>query len=184
MVADVFVKLSDVEEMLASAGMVSDGEYSGYITEDVRLNDLPTFEAELITHGHWIHNNGNTICSRCRSKELGDRPRCSVCGAWMDETDGTGALMTLQLIEQDKLSTRARFFKAVKMEDDGRQDPVFTRDEFLAFQKTAAIGRKDSDEQLDDAVLIYSCFEPFHDVNYVYSPSTNAIYEHRFYIGD
>ena len=41
-----YVKLSDVQYMLENAGKVSDGEYSGYCTEDVRIWDLPVYEFE------------------------------------------------------------------------------------------------------------------------------------------
>lgn len=42
-----FVKLSDVAELLDNAGKVSDGEYSGYCTEDVHILDLPVYEFEV-----------------------------------------------------------------------------------------------------------------------------------------
>ena len=41
-----FVKLADVQYMLDNAGIVTDGEYSGYCTEGVRIWNLPVYEFE------------------------------------------------------------------------------------------------------------------------------------------
>ena len=37
-----YIKREAVEEMLENAQMVSDGEYSGYCTEDVCIDKIPT----------------------------------------------------------------------------------------------------------------------------------------------
>lgn len=41
-----YVKLSDVQSMLEKASIISDDEYCGYCTEDVRICDLPVYEFE------------------------------------------------------------------------------------------------------------------------------------------
>lgn len=35
------VNMIDVEEMLEDAAIISDGEYGGYCTEDIRLSEIP-----------------------------------------------------------------------------------------------------------------------------------------------
>lgn len=40
-----------VQEMLENAQIISNGEYYGYCTEDVRLNSIPTADVAEVRHG-------------------------------------------------------------------------------------------------------------------------------------
>ena len=56
-----------------------------------------------------------------------------------------------------------------------------TREEFLAFikGKSYVIGYPPK-----GSVVIYSEFQPYHDVTYSYCERTDTVYEESFYIGD
>ena len=56
-----------------------------------------------------------------------------------------------------------------------------TMKEFMAFAKDKkyVIGYPPK-----DSVVIYSEFQPYHDVTYSYCERTDTVYEERFYIGD
>lgn len=88
--SDKVVRLSDIEEMLANAQIVSDGEYNGYCTEDVNLSMLPTADVAPVVHAHWERKayfpDGTPawVCSRCGRAEEEREPYCN-CGAKMDE---------------------------------------------------------------------------------------------------
>lgn len=94
-----FVRLSDVEEMLDNARLVTDETcLQGYCTRDVKVDKLPVADVALIVHAHWIEQFEGTYlrramyCSACKKKSgLGGseanqmKPYCPNCGAKMDE---------------------------------------------------------------------------------------------------
>lgn len=98
--SDKVVRLSDIEEMLANAQIVSDGEYNGYCTEDVNLSMLPTADYASVVHAHWIEHKwaeeleglliSNYECSHCHMWLRDDRQWCGECGAKMDEESEEG----------------------------------------------------------------------------------------------
>lgn len=78
---------------------------------------------------------------------------------------------------------RALFFEAMGIPDDGRLNPVMTRDEFLAFDKRiedekygALHGKK--------CIQVYAECAPYHDVSYSYCFDDDIVYESGFYIGE
>ena len=61
-----------VQEMLENAQMISNGEYCGYCTEDVRLNSIPAADVAEVRHGRWIPSDMGGgepdeayVCSEC-----------------------------------------------------------------------------------------------------------------------
>lgn len=85
--------------------------------------------------------------------------------------------------EQREAEKRCLFFKAIGKEDDGRRNPIMTRDEFYAFNKP----RKESksvDLNGKKWVEIYFTFEAYCDVSYRYCFDDDTVYEARSYIGD
>ena len=90
--------------------------------------------------------------------------------------------MAYQKQEQER---RRLFFEAMGIPDDGRLNPLMTRDEFLAFCK----GKKTENEKYDSmrgkkSVRVYFEFAPYHDIDYSYCFDDDTVYENRFYIGD
>ena len=57
-----------VQEMLENAQIISNGEYYGYCTEDVRLNSIPTADVAEVKHGRWIEYPRAHYfkCSECK----------------------------------------------------------------------------------------------------------------------
>ena len=99
---DKVVRLSDAEEMLTKAQIISDGEYNGYCTEDVNLSMLPIADYAPVVHAHWIKDKRfirdddeiyDFCCSRCHGRALRDdydnysifSSFCPTCGAKMGE---------------------------------------------------------------------------------------------------
>ena len=88
-----------VQEMLENAQIISNGEYYGYCTEDVRLNSIPTADVAEVKHGRWIEYPRAHYfkCSECkytvpyRKAVLVNGSReynyCPNCGARMDKED-------------------------------------------------------------------------------------------------
>lgn len=100
--ADKFVRLSDVEEMLAKANtVVHYNSYyetmeNGYLEDDIDLSQLPVADVAPVVHGHWetildeLGNYGFEKCSACGDKYGSFTYRyCPNCGAKMDERVGT-----------------------------------------------------------------------------------------------
>lgn len=88
--------------------------------------------------------------------------------------------MAYQKQEQER---RRLFFEAMGIPDDGRLDPVMTRDEFIAFCKV----KKTENEKYGypngkTCVDVYFEFAPYHDVSYSYCFDDDTVYESRFYI--
>lgn len=87
--------------------------------------------------------------------------------------------------QQREQERRRLFFEAMGIPDDGRLNPLMTRDEFLAFCK----GKKTENEKYDSlrgkkSVHVYFEFAPYHDIDYSYCFDDDTVYENRFYIGD
>ena len=87
--------------------------------------------------------------------------------------------------QKQKQERRRLFFEAMGIPDDGRLNPLMTRDEFLAFCK----GKKTENEKYDSmrgkkSVRVYFEFAPYHDIDYSYCFDDDTVYENRFYIGD
>ena len=88
-----------VQEMLENAQIISNGEYYGYCTEDVRLNSIPTADVAEVKHGRWIEYPRDHYfkCSECkytvpyRKAVLVNGSReynyCPNCGALMKEDE-------------------------------------------------------------------------------------------------
>ena len=98
MMPNKVVRLADVEEMLTKAQIISDGEYCGYCTEDVKLSMLPIVDYAPVIHAHWEKTgwkkSGGEVeyrcsnCKRCKvwRKKTQKLPYyCEKCGANMDE---------------------------------------------------------------------------------------------------
>lgn len=87
--------------------------------------------------------------------------------------------------EKLQLDKRKKFFDALGIDDDGRLNPLMTRDEFIAFCKV----KKTENEKYDSlrgkkCVQVYFEFAPYHDISYSYCFDDDTVYENRFYIGD
>ncbi len=87
--------------------------------------------------------------------------------------------------QQREQERRHLFFEAMGIPDDGRLNPMMTRDEFLAFCK----GKNTENEKYDSLrgkkyVQVYFELAPYHDISYSYCFDDDTVYESRFYIGD
>lgn len=100
-----YVRLSDVEQMISDARLISDEtEYVGYFVDDVNLRQLPVADVAPVRHARWIYRQRLTEedgytwdyeCSNCHVAVPGavfdcliDAPHkeyCGACGAKMDE---------------------------------------------------------------------------------------------------
>ena len=91
-----YIEREAVEIMLENAQIVSDGEYSGYCTEDVNLGQIPAADVAPVRHGRWIPSDytGDCCytCSECgfvRDAYLLDVGNyCPACGTLMDGKEG------------------------------------------------------------------------------------------------
>lgn len=94
-----YIEREAVEEMLENAQLVSDGEYCGYCTDDIRIGSIPAADVAPVVHGRWIDpedDDGGTLwhCSKCGYpvKTIA-KPNCNYCpkcGCKMREgNDGT-----------------------------------------------------------------------------------------------
>ena len=61
-----YIEREAIEEMLENAQLISDGEYSGYCTEDVNIDAIPSADVVERKRGHWVHLGGDEwCCSSC-----------------------------------------------------------------------------------------------------------------------
>lgn len=63
-----YIKRTAVETMLENAQIITDGEYCGYCTEDMRLNSIPAANVAEVRHGRWIlerEPDGTPYCFHC-----------------------------------------------------------------------------------------------------------------------
>lgn len=91
---DEYIRRKDVAEMLESAAIISNGEYSGYCTEDVNLDSIPTANVALVRRGEWLPpviGKYGCLCSACHAQADNDSNYCPNCGAIMDGGEGNGA---------------------------------------------------------------------------------------------
>lgn len=87
-----YIKRELVEKMLEDAQILSDGEYSGYYTEDIRIDDIPTENVVPAEVGYWLnkYKSGYTpsygfICYRCDCWNERKSTYCPQCGAKMEQ---------------------------------------------------------------------------------------------------
>lgn len=90
---------------------------------------------------------------------------------------------TLNDYEKKQAIERFLFFKALNKQDDGRRNPIMTKEEFYSFDKTVKEFKYDEVKN-KTTVPIYFKFEPYHDVSYEYCFENDSIFESRLYIGD
>lgn len=84
-----YIEREAAEKMFEDAQIISDGEYSGYCTEDVNLSNIPAADVAPVRHGRWISTGAISCkCSECHHLELKTRTLeyayCPACGALMD----------------------------------------------------------------------------------------------------
>lgn len=65
-----FISREAVWEMLEKAHIISNGEYSGYCTEDIFIDDIPSADVQPVKRGRWFPRGGNWCCSACNRKTL------------------------------------------------------------------------------------------------------------------
>lgn len=93
-----YIERAAVETMLENAQIITDGEYCGYCTEDVRLNSIPAANVAEVRHGRWIlerEPDGTPYCFHCSVCDndfhhigiMTATDYCPNCGARMDEED-------------------------------------------------------------------------------------------------
>ena len=93
-----YIKRAAVETMLENAQIITDGEYCGYCTEDVRLNSIPAANVAEVRHGRWIlerEPDGTPYCFHCSVCDndfhhigiMTATDYCPNCGARMDKED-------------------------------------------------------------------------------------------------
>ena len=91
-----YIDKQAVEEMIESAQLISDGEYSGYCTEDINISSIHAADVAPVVHGRWISKNPHGyewvfVCSNCDYVDgypFNDRSNyCPNCGAKMDEKE-------------------------------------------------------------------------------------------------
>lgn len=90
---DDYIKREQVEEMLEKAKIISspDGEYSGYCTEDICLESIPSADVVKERYAKWMimsyQDWFNYRCSNCQYGVVGDTNYCPNCGANMGLED-------------------------------------------------------------------------------------------------
>ena len=96
-----YIDKQAVEEMIESAQLISDGEYSGYCTEDINISSIHAADVAPVVHGRWeleYETYGKMRCSVCKKEALIEKAKgdvdiittyvdsnyCPHCGARMD----------------------------------------------------------------------------------------------------
>jgi len=97
-----YIEREKVEKMLENVGMISDGEYSGYCTEDVNINNIPSADVRENIQAEWIRKSKKGEgyffywyeCSSCGAKAPRNQFKheyfskfCPDCGAEMKEPE-------------------------------------------------------------------------------------------------
>lgn len=92
-----YIDKQAVEEMIESAQLISDGEYSGYCTEDINISSIHAADVAPVVHGHFVHDGPRFAggvdwwhCSNCGKLASGIEiffDYCPFCGAKMDEKE-------------------------------------------------------------------------------------------------
>jgi hypothetical protein len=82
--------LIDRQELLKHKGNCYDeGGHLLYAVGTGTILLMPTVDAEVIRHGHWIATGNEYfdkwICSKCKHAKMYKDNYCSFCGAKMDE---------------------------------------------------------------------------------------------------
>lgn len=84
-----YIEREVIKKMLENAQIISDGEYSGYCTEDINVDDIPAEDVEPVKRGRWIKDKSGVIyCSECEEEHEWIDFRalyCDNCGAKMQE---------------------------------------------------------------------------------------------------
>ena len=65
------IKRDAIEEMFENARLISDGEYSGYCTEDINIDAIPSADVVERKRGEWV---------RFDFAEIPSVMECSCCG--------------------------------------------------------------------------------------------------------
>ena len=86
-----YIEREAVEKMLENAQIITDGEYSGYCTEDVSLGSIPAADVAPVRHGRWIDSSNGWMCSECKQDNTYAKPWCPNCGAKMDAKEDEDA---------------------------------------------------------------------------------------------
>lgn len=95
-----YIEREAVEEILENAQIISNGEYCGYCTEDVRLNSIPAADVAEVRHGKIIETIKDGKMNRvfsCCGHDFTEltcwyMPKyCPNCGARMDKEDEHGS---------------------------------------------------------------------------------------------
>lgn len=90
---DEYISREAVREMLENAQIISDGEYSGYCTEDVDIDAIPTAVVVPVVRGKWAQQELAPtrwrFCSRCgfANSRNSKWKFCPNCGADMRTGD-------------------------------------------------------------------------------------------------
>ena len=86
-----YIEREFVKEMLENAQSISDGEYCGYCTEDINVDDIPSADVREVVHARWhgkpIAGYSTVICTNCHAvyvENQGKWKYCPECGAKMD----------------------------------------------------------------------------------------------------
>ena len=90
-----YIEKQAVEDMIENAHLISEGEYCGYCTEDIDINNIPVADVQPVVHGEW--EPGNPACPVCGEDKFKGLdadiwadwkpPFCPNCGAKMDLED-------------------------------------------------------------------------------------------------
>lgn len=97
-----FISREAVWEMLEKAHIISNGEYSGYCTEDIFIDDIPSADVQPVKRGKWIATGRKNVyggkeieCSECHFRVMVSPEHfenlseyeafCCHCGVKMEE---------------------------------------------------------------------------------------------------
>lgn len=74
---DEYISRKAVYEMLENAQIISEGENSGYCTEDISISSIPAADVVPVVYGEWIfHEEYGQLVTH----------KCSICGQTMTTT--------------------------------------------------------------------------------------------------
>ena len=92
-----YIERQKVIEVLENARLVSDGEFWGYNTEDMKIESIPNADVAPVVRGKWIFKeryghlvtHACSICSQTLTTLEGEKLNfCPRCNAKLDLEDG------------------------------------------------------------------------------------------------
>lgn len=86
-----YISREAVWEMLEKAHIISNGEYCGYCTEDIFIDDIPSADVQPVKRGNWIDVTETAVSGKTKDgRELEINivsGKCSCCQHYAEQVN-------------------------------------------------------------------------------------------------